>query len=785
MKLWGMTVRRSLIGLAMAACAAIALPAYSQQAVDTPTARTPAPTAPASSATPAEGSTPATSAAGDPSTPAIQAKSDSPGQMRPILPPADPAAAAAFSVLDKHCARCHQGGRLDRAVPAAGLGNILRLDEIAAAPFLIQPGNPDASRLYVMMLRRLMPFDVHEEQPSLPPPTPDEISIVRTWISGIAPHPVCRDRRLVSPSDHARALAVEASKSPGRVRFLSIAHLHNGCVGFETLKAYRQAIAKLVNSLSWKPGLVPLPPVDDAATLFRIDLDDLGWLPEHWERIMRSGSDPLGLTPPLPVEVRLPFATTIPIARADWFADTVLRAPLYYEVLGLPGTGPEIQKVLQVDQAQLLRNGGILRGAAKPSQFSVLPSLVERFATRTGGLWTGYHAIARDNSFDPSLAADKPLEDAIPHHASRTMFTLPNGLPAFYIVGQRGDRLDAVPPDIARRWVNGRSGLRAGLDCMACHGSGPVERDSHLFPRPMADAAKVDRASVADAHRRLAIAPGLTLDGIEPTQALAMEYSRPLDGVRAVAELGVELADLLALADQGDKPGAVLARRLVQGLVTRPEMEIRGRELSLSLGRPVPEVDSPAANSSTKPDSPGVGDTDTLSIDPGPGLILYSDKARYKKGDHLNLFVKVTSDCHLTLISIDQRGRGTVVFPSDFETSTLLTAGQELRLPGPSSPYSFRLAESGREHIVALCNEAGAATDGIRHDFERQRFTDLGNYSTFLNQTANINDNGTDRTTVQKSQTRQRGRRRGRAEPPETKARPEQISRTAITIVVE
>ena len=40
----------------------------------------------------------------------------------------------------------------------------------------------------------------------------------------------------------------------------------------------------------------------------------------------------------------------------------------------------------------------------------------------------------------------------------------------------------------------------------------------------------------------------------------------------------------------------------------------------------------------------------------------------------------------------------------------------------------------GTERIVALCSVAGPAIDGITHDFERQRFTDLGDYGTFLMQ---------------------------------------------------
>ncbi|MDX2155940.1 MAG: DUF4384 domain-containing protein [Hyphomicrobiaceae bacterium] len=722
---------------------------------------------------------------------------------RSLLPPADPVAATAYAVLDKHCARCHQGGRLALPAPAAGFGNVLRLDELANTPWLVQPGNPDGSRLYQSMLRRLMPSDVLQDGASSSAPTSQEMAAVRAWIESLSPRPHCRDRRRVGFEDHAAAMAktaAEAGDGAARLRFLSIAHLHNGCVAFEALAAYRQALVKLINSLSWKPALVQVLPVDETRTLYRIDLGDLGWLPEHWERILQSGNDPLGLTPSVPRDVRKQLGTEFPVARADWLAANVLRAPLYYDVLGLPGTGPEILKILQINADRQTQESKVQRIPVKPSQVSIQPSLIERLIGRTGPVWTAYHVIARDGSPDPSEAAVSPGQEPVPHHAARTMFSLPNGLPAFAIVGQRGDRLDELPPDIARPHVGDRGSIRAGLDCLACHGSGPVRSQvAGAAASAMNEALARDTAAVAEAHRRLGLVPGGTLDGVEPVVALALEHVRPLAAVRAAAELGVEVEDLMRISE-GDKPAAILTRRLLQGLVSRAEIEARGREIVEALGRvPAGEPQSQAAaQSATGPGRhpSGAAVTDVAarkeegelsSIDAGPGLIIYSDKVRYKRGDQLRLVVKTTADCHLTVISVDQRGRGTVIFPSDFETSTMLAAGQELKLPGAGAPYSFRLNETGREHIVALCNEASASTDGIVHDFERQRFTDLGNYAAYVAQHGGIDPVQQSQSSGSKrAEPRQRGRRRVRVEQaPSQAARPDQIARTAISVVVD
>ena len=76
-----------------------------------------------------------------------------------ILTPSDPAAKAAFNVLEKHCSRCHQDGRLSKRLkPAKNFGFVLRLDELAKTPQLVLPGNPDGSKLFNRVVNKEMPY---------------------------------------------------------------------------------------------------------------------------------------------------------------------------------------------------------------------------------------------------------------------------------------------------------------------------------------------------------------------------------------------------------------------------------------------------------------------------------------------------------------------------------------------------------------------------------------------------------------------------------------------------
>lgn len=705
---WGLMLRPRVTGLLLCAALAVATLAATRTAAQE-----------AKPADPAPG--PATSE------PAVAPKiaAEAAPAPRPLLPPADPKANEAYKVLETHCARCHQDGRLKRARPAAAFGNILRLDEIARDPSLVQPGNPDASRLYTHILRRLMPFDVHLESAGEAEPSADELQALRAWITALPQVPACQDRRPVTMAMHVEALsraAEQAGPAASRLRFVSLAHLYNACATPEAMFSHRQAVLRLFNSLSWKPTPVRVEPVDPARTLLRIDLDDLGWLPSHWERILRSGPNGPGSLAALPKAATEPFGVAHPVVRGDWLTDTVLKAPLYYDLLGLPELSGEIARILQIDPDGLRRGGTAARDVVKSSGFSDAGRVVERLAVLNRVLWTAYSAHARDGRRDIAESPQAATAPPPPHDVALSLFMLPNGLPGFFVANANGERLARVPPDIAKRSVAARTGVRPGLDCMGCHGTGPAPRAS-VAASAIDRLAERDRDSVRDGLISVGLEPGFRIDGIEPVTALARAFQRPLAALRASAELGLGNEALAKALDDKSGRAGLLLRRLVSGLVSRVEFET---ELSAFLAS---VVETPLQGETTTGVSP-IGEI----TDPGPQLILLSDKTEYRSGDPLRLTVRTRQDCHLTVISIDQRGRGTVIFPSDFEANNFLTAGRELKLPADGAPYLFRVKEKGRENIVAVCSPASSGVYGIKHDFERLRFTDLGDFGVFLSQ---------------------------------------------------
>jgi hypothetical protein len=163
-----------------------------------------------------------------------------------------------------------------------------------------------------------------------------------------------------------------------------------------------------------------------------------------------------------------------------------------------------------------------------------------------------------------------------------------------------------------------------------------------------------------------------------------------------------------------------LARRLLHGNISRPELE---RLFSLLQGIDDPQPAPSAAAGFLR---------DTKSE---IGLSMWIDKPRPAPGDLVTVKTEADNDCYLTVISVDAKGSATVLFPNDFERDNLITAGKAVSIPPPEAPFQLRFQSEGSETLLARCSTSAAPPVGIEHDFERQRFTALGNWENFIEDT--------------------------------------------------
>jgi hypothetical protein len=252
------------------------------------------------------------------------------------------------------------------------------------------------------------------------------------------------------------------------------------------------------------------------------------------------------------------------------------------------------------------------------------------------------------------------------------------------------------------------------------------DRAAKLYPPADAIARLFsgDRDAVRAAVSRAELVADLAPHGLDPVVALARLYDLDVDLGRAAAEFGLDrtaFAERLRSFD-GAAADQVLALRLAQGLLLRSEAERLYVALRAGGGKTAPPLAAPAATAAA----------DSARMP----LALWTDHVRYKSGAILSVYATAAADCYLTLVSIEPGGGATVLFPNDFEQDNLLRAGSTLRVPPLNAEYQLRLRDRGTETFAATCDPHVKVPAGVEHDFERQRFTVLGNWRNFLRRRA-------------------------------------------------
>ncbi len=630
------------------------------------------------------------------------------------LAPKELVAMRAFDVLNRHCARCHDHRRLQgRPLPALPIAEILDLDRLAARHDLVQAGRPEASPLYVSMVTRHMPFDVFQELEASAgsgEPTAADIVALRDWIASLASPQNCEAQPGRWTELAATIKTDLASLSPKRAkqrRYLSLYELAPVCGTAEDKKhidAYRQAATKLLNLVSLANGPMRLEPLGEDGRVLAFDLNTIGWAPDRWNLLASR----YGASAELSAAVIDDTGSKPIVLPAHWLAHEIAHSGNYDTLLGIPRELKNMLAIFGVDggaqdaaSTQSLSESAITGGAR----------ILNRYQTSTRhSLWLG-----RDFSPSSNPSATDPLQ-------SRVIFPLPNGFPGFATYGMSGELRQSVHKDVLPNTMAGTGAKGSGLSCLLCHSGGasadthPVSASGAAQASPSSLLTKRDRDEAALAFQIAGIDPNLRIDAIEPVMALAGIYARDLDLAAASAELGRSPQSLSKQLRALDGPLQPVARRLTQGLVSRKEFEGLRRALQGEKVR----------SRATAPVGPS-------PLNDPPRLSLWSDKSIYDDGEPVILHAATSAPCHLTLISIDQRGDAAVIFPNDFAEDNKLTPGKELTVPAKDNGFVLRKETSQPEKIVGICMAGDRKSPpGIYHDFEIQHFTLLGPWQEHL-----------------------------------------------------
>ncbi len=430
------------------------------------------------------------------------------------------------------------------------------------------PRQPDASEFY---LRLLGDTDKGSQMPLGQDPLDAEaIATIRRWIEAGAPdwdaipkpkrNFITTEAMLKTIHTHVTSLT-DFNRS--FARYFTLTHLYNAGATDDNLRAYRIALSKLINSLSWGAEVIKPEPIDPEETIFYIDLRNYEWdiKTDKWYKIEQA----------YPYGVQLKSATyttlcaetncELPFIRADWFIATASLPPLYHEILDLPKTDRELETQLEVNVSENLKNAPgvrVWRAGFSESGVSVNNRIVERHKSRYGAYWKSYDFsgnVGTQNIFT------HPLD--FTHDGGEIIFNLPNGLQAYYLSTATGERLDEAPINIVSDAGARDPVVRNGLSCMGCHTEGMktfadgirkviVQSQNPFYDKAQAlrlyaEKSTMDRLVREDIarYRQAIAAAGGVFGGSEPIQQLVKQFEGPLDAAHAAAEVGMQTDNFL------------------------------------------------------------------------------------------------------------------------------------------------------------------------------------------------------------------------------------------------
>ena len=472
----------------------------------------------------------------------------------------------AYAIFQQSCLGCHgEHGAFTEDL-------IIDRDALIASGTIV-PRNPKASEFYNRLIEDT------PEKPRMPWGSPAlsaaEIETIRLWIEAGAPDWVVQydvdfittDTMLGTIETHLETLS--AFDRPF-ARYFTLTHLYNAGESPEARRAYKIALSKLVNSLSWGVDVINPTPIDEQETIFYIDLRHYEWdvRNEPWTQIEREYPYSIDFDPQTQAglheklaNLRTEMDCEVPFVHIDWFLANASLPPLYHDILDLPETDRELEAQLEVDVRRNIDTAPgvrVWRAGFNDSGVSRNNRVVERHTSRYGAYWKSYDFAG---SVGPQFIFTHPL--SFKHDGGEVVFNLPNGLQGYYISDALGNRIDEAPTNIVSNPAASNPAVRNGLSCIGCHTEGiktfedevrsvfmraPDSPEKDQVLRLYVEQTEMDEHVAKDTEKyRLALEKtgGVFGGSIEPVHRFHEAFQEPVDAAHAAAALGLETETFL------------------------------------------------------------------------------------------------------------------------------------------------------------------------------------------------------------------------------------------------
>ncbi len=472
-------------------------------------------------------------------------------------------------LLTAKCSQCHSG---DQA--KGGIDYITDLSALVTQG-KVERYDPEASRLFARITSESSPMPPAAVNQPL---SSDEIELVRSWILVGAPPAQaaadCLGNDFISLDEMVEEMAKDIfAQDPSDrkfTRYLTLTHLHNSGLCDDEIEVYRQATAKILNSLSRDPLITKPVEIDSDGLILRIDLRDYGWdadsantlvqagFQDAWEATVIANPFAIEFTGDPADDLKKLAETAVPFQSADTLLQVISRGDLYYDLLGIPNNIDTLEFDLGVPDPDdpNLQDGEIIRAAFKESGVSNSNRIIERreIASGSRAYWRSYDFLDESGNGD-IFAHPIDFEEA----GGEIIFNLENDMQAYMLINQAGTRLNEAPTAVVKDPGQKDFVVRNGISCMRCHSAGIIPKADEFLPffnlnkndfigedfdlierlyRPTHEMDAVQENDAANFSSAMSKA-GLDTATDEPIFAVSSAFESNIDLLRAAAEFGI------------------------------------------------------------------------------------------------------------------------------------------------------------------------------------------------------------------------------------------------------
>lgn len=429
-------------------------------------------------------------------------------------------------------------------------------------------GSVNSSVLYNLVENNLMPPNGKEYWRGRESEKKEMLESIKGWINkGASLLEPERPQGRISEIEIIKIIAqdLKNEKEPKDIRYISLLHLQNNPRLKVRIKKVQEAVAKLVNSLSWNPQLVKPIFAERTGLILKIKLSDYKWSAEKWKKLEAAYPYPTdywnlpGIERASLTEILKSTNSQVPIVRADWLVNALASPPLYNEFIELPKKDTELESRLGIninrnisDASNVIRIGFAVSGVSQHNR------MIERHQSeQTGYYWKSYdfdddtgNKDVRKNPLGPDGSSR-----TFKHGGGEIIFSLPNGMQGYMLTDSKGNRIDEAPIEIVSDIEQPNRAVLNGVSCMRCHAEGLIRKADQVntadnlrnFTEKDAEKVKalyrtelVSKAFELDIGRFNKAIAELGIVGAEPIRDAVSVYNSPIYKKQLLVELGID-----------------------------------------------------------------------------------------------------------------------------------------------------------------------------------------------------------------------------------------------------